>query len=116
KSGKRWNFISGMGMLIGIFAALIQPMGDVDNNYMWIAGSMVIGAVIGYPLAVKVKMTAMPQLVALFNGLGGASATTIGIVEVVKVTSVTPAGSGIVSILSLIIRTIIFTGCVRASD
>ncbi|HLU93246.1 MAG TPA: NAD(P)(+) transhydrogenase (Re/Si-specific) subunit beta [Membranihabitans sp.] len=114
KSAKRGNLISGMGMLIGIFAALIQPMGDVDNNYMWIAGSMVIGAVIGYPLAVKVKMTAMPQLVALFNGLGGASATTIGIVEVVKVTSETPAGSVIVSILALIIGAITFTGSVLA--
>src|SRR5690606_35021694 len=78
------------------------------------AGSMVIGAVIGYPLAVKVKMTAMPQLVALFNGLGGASATTIGIVEVVKVTSETPAGSVIVSILALIIGAITFTGSVLA--
>lgn len=114
KSAKRGNIISGIGMLIGIFAALIQPMDGANNNYIWIAASLMFGAVIGYPLALKVKMTAMPQLVALFNGLGGASATTIGIVEMVKVTSATPSGSVIVSILALIIGAITFTGSVLA--
>src|SRR5690606_18270020 len=69
---------------------------------------------IGYPMASRVKMTSMPQLVAIFNGLGGASATTIGIVEMVKVTPATAAGSVIVSILALIIGSITFTGSVLA--
>lgn len=114
KSAKKGNLISLAGMLIGIFGALIQPLGEVDNNYVWIAGAMFLGAVIGWPLAQKVKMTAMPQLVAMFNGLGGASATTIGIVELMNVTSVTPAGSVAISILALIIGAISFTGSILA--
>src|SRR5680860_1276091 len=114
KSAKKGNLISLAGMLIGILGALIQPLGEVDNNYLWIAVSMLVGAVIGWPLAQRVKMTAMPQLVAMFNGLGGASATTLGIVELMKVTSATPGGSIAVSILALIIGGISFTGSVLA--
>ena len=114
KSAKRGNLISLAGMLIGIVGALIQPLGEVDNNYTWIAGSMIIGGVIGWPLAMRVKMTAMPQLVAMFNGLGGASATTLGIVELIKVTSATPGGSIAVSVLALIIGAISFTGSILA--
>ena len=114
KTAKRGNLISLVGMILGLIGALIHPLGEVDNNYTWIAGSMVIGAAIGWPLAQRVQMTAMPQLVAMFNGLGGASATTLGIVELVKVTSDTPAGSVAVSILALIIGGISFTGSILA--
>ncbi len=116
QSAKQGNLISMGGMLIGIIGALTQPLGEVDNNYLWIIASMLIGTVIGWPLAQRVKMTAMPQLVAMFNGLGGASATTLGIVELMKVnvTSETPGGSIAVSILALIIGGISFTGSVLA--
>lgn len=114
KSAKLGNLISLAGMLIGILGALIQPLGEVDNNYVWILVSMLLGTIIGWPLAQRVKMTAMPQLVAMFNGLGGASATTLGVVELMKVSSETPGGSIAVSILALIIGGISFTGSVLA--
>lgn len=114
KSAKRGNLLSMVAMLIGLLGALIQPLGEVDNNYIWIVVSLLIGSSIGYPMAVRVQMTAMPQLVAMFNGLGGASATTLGIVELSKVTSNTPGGSVVVSVLALVIGAISFTGSVLA--
>lgn len=116
KTAASGNLISLGGMVIGLVGALIQPVDGVaaGNNYGWILGSIVVGGAVGWPMAQRVKMTAMPQLVAIFNGLGGASATTIGIVELIKVTSVTPGGSIIVSVLALVIGAVSFTGSVLA--
>lgn len=116
KTAASGNLISLAGMVIGLIGALIQPVegGAAGNNYGWILGSIVVGGAVGWPMAQRVKMTAMPQLVAVFNGLGGASATTIGIVELIKVTSVTPGGSIIVSVLALVIGAVSFTGSILA--
>lgn len=116
KTAASGNLISLAGMVIGLVGALIQPVDGVaaGNNYGWILGSIVVGGAVGWPMAQRVKMTAMPQLVAIFNGLGGASATTIGIVELIKVTSVTPGGSIIVSVLALVIGAVSFTGSILA--
>lgn len=120
RTAAKGNMISMVGMIVGLLGALIQPLGESggevagNGNYGWIIGSLIIGGAIGLPMAQRVKMTAMPQLVAIFNGLGGASATTIGIVELIKVTSVTPAGSIVVSVLALVIGGVSFTGSVLA--
>lgn len=114
KTAKNGNFISLVGMILGLIGAMIQPLDNGDNNYIWIIGAMIVGGAIGLPLAQKVKMTAMPQLVAMFNGLGGASATTIGVVELININNQTPVGAKVVSILALIIGAISFTGSVLA--
>src|SRR5699024_6697159 len=109
------NLISLAGMVFGLLGALLQPLeGAGENNYAWIVGSLVMGGVIGWPIAQRVTMAAMLPLGAMFNGLGGASATTIGIVVLIKVTSVTPGGSIIVSVLALVIGAVSFTGSVLA--
>ena len=51
------------------------------GNYAWIFGGLAIGGVIGTFAAKKVKMTAMPEMVSMFNGMGGACAALISIVE-----------------------------------
>ena len=51
------------------------------HNYGWIFGGLVIGGIIGALAAKKVKMTAMPEMVSMFNGMGGACAALISIVE-----------------------------------
>jgi len=74
-TARKGNTYAAIGMGLAIIAALIQPVSNNgNNNYGWIAGGMVLGALIGYPAAKKIKMTAMPQMVSVFNGLGGACA------------------------------------------
>jgi NAD(P) transhydrogenase subunit beta len=65
-------------MALGLVATLCQP--EVDR-YWVIAIAVAIGAVLGVPAAQKVKMTAMPQMVALFNGVGGGCVALIGLSE-----------------------------------
>lgn len=114
KTAKQGNVISLVGMVLGLVGSLIQPLPTGDNNFVWIIGSIIIGSIIGLPLAQKVKMTAMPQLVAMFNGLGGASATTIGVVEILNINAQSPFGAKLVSVLALLIGSISFTGSVLA--
>ncbi|MGH9062586.1 MAG: NAD(P)(+) transhydrogenase (Re/Si-specific) subunit beta [Acidimicrobiales bacterium] len=73
------------GNLIGV-AGMVIAVGLTFANqrigHDWIIGAgMVIGAVIGVPAARKVKMTAMPQMVAMFNGVGGGAAALVSVVE-----------------------------------
>ncbi len=64
----RGNRIAAVGMVIAIVATLLQP---TEGNWGLIALGIAIGIAVGVPAARQVKMTAMPQMVALFNGVGG---------------------------------------------
>ncbi|MGN6264572.1 MAG: NAD(P)(+) transhydrogenase (Re/Si-specific) subunit beta [Ginsengibacter sp.] len=77
------NLIAAGGMIIAIFATifLYKFNGKSLGNYPWIFSAMIIGCIIGWLVAKKVKMTAMPELVSFFNGMGGACAALISIVE-----------------------------------
>jgi NAD(P) transhydrogenase subunit beta len=72
------NRIAAVGMLIAIIATLVDKR---VASFGAIAVAMVIGAVIGAVGARKVKMTAMPQMVALFNGVGGGAAALVAAAE-----------------------------------
>jgi len=82
-TARKGNLVSAAGMGIAILGTLFlyQPDGKTFHNYGWIAGALVIGAVIGSVAARKVKMTAMPEMVSIFNGMGGLCAALISIVE-----------------------------------
>ncbi|MBP6456427.1 MAG: NAD(P)(+) transhydrogenase (Re/Si-specific) subunit beta [Chitinophagaceae bacterium] len=78
------NRIAAGGMLIAILATIFlytDKEGQHLGNYIWIFGGLIIGSVIGTLMAKRVQMTAMPQMVSLFNGMGGACAAIISIVE-----------------------------------
>lgn len=62
------NWLAAIGMAFGVVVALVS--GQVVG-YIYIAVGILLGAIIGGVVAVKIKMKSMPQLVALFNGLGG---------------------------------------------
>lgn len=88
-SARKGNLFAAFGMTVAIIGTIIlheniDPETGVVNrigNLSFIFGAIVIGTVIGYIAAMRVKMTAMPQMVSLFNGMGGACAALIGLVE-----------------------------------
>ncbi|HEY5969799.1 MAG TPA: NAD(P)(+) transhydrogenase (Re/Si-specific) subunit beta [Chitinophagaceae bacterium] len=83
-SARKGNIFAGIGMLFAIFGTIFlfkDERGAGLKNYGWIFGGLLIGTVVGVIMAKKVKMTAMPEMVSLFNGLGGASAALISIIE-----------------------------------
>jgi len=71
-TARRGNMIAAVGMSIAILATLIYPFSGAANNYLWIAVAMIVGGSIGWVVSKRVQMTAMPQMVSIFNGLGGA--------------------------------------------
>jgi NAD(P) transhydrogenase subunit beta len=83
KTARKGNLVAAFGMTIAIFGTifLYESEGKKLGNYIWIFAALAIGSIIGWLSAKKVKMTAMPEMVSLFNGMGGACAMLIGIVE-----------------------------------
>jgi NAD(P) transhydrogenase subunit beta len=123
-SARKGNLIAAAGMIIAIFGTifLYESEGKKLGNYAWIFGGLLIGTIIGTLSAKKVKMTAMPEMVSLFNGMGGACAALISMVEfnhlqhqqfIVNGTSV-GGGTLLAIVLGLIIGTISFAGSMVA--
>jgi NAD(P) transhydrogenase subunit beta len=121
-SARRGNLIAAFGMAVAIFATIFlyrNGEGARLHNYGWIFGGLAIGTIVGTMVAKKVKMTAMPEMVSMFNGMGGACAMLISIVEFNHIVNgdVIPEGSkGIVFIIliGLIIGTVSFAGSMIA--
>jgi NAD(P) transhydrogenase subunit beta len=78
RTAVRGNLIAAGGMALALFGTLLDPrIGD----WILIVAGVAIGTAIGVPAARSVKMTAMPQMVALFNGVGGGAVALISLVE-----------------------------------
>jgi len=78
RTAVRGNIIAAVGMAIAVIATLLTP--GLGNWWLILLG-VAIGAAVGVPAARRVKMTAMPQMVALFNGVGGGAIALIAWVE-----------------------------------
>lgn len=84
ESARKGNLVAAAGMTIAILGTIFLYRNDEGNrlhNHGWIFGGIAIGGIIGTLAAKKVKMTAMPEMVSLFNGMGGACAALISLVE-----------------------------------
>ena len=79
KTAVRGNYIAAVGMLLAIVATLIDIRDT--GNWIIIAAGLIVGVVLGVPPALRTKMTAMPQLVAMFNGVGGGTVALIAWAE-----------------------------------
>jgi NAD(P) transhydrogenase subunit beta len=82
-TARKGNAVAAAGMALAIVGTifLYNEEGETLGNYGWIFAGLAIGSVIGTLAARRVKMTAMPEMVSLFNGMGGACAALISIVE-----------------------------------
>ena len=113
-TARQGNFLAAIGMLIAIIATLIN---QEILSYGLIAVALVIGSIIGLVSAQKVPMTAMPQMVAIFNGLGGAASALIAMGEYWRLLQ---SGENIafdsilIAILGILIGGVTFTGSVLA--
>ncbi|MDF1559370.1 MAG: NAD(P)(+) transhydrogenase (Re/Si-specific) subunit beta [Bacteroidales bacterium] len=121
-TARRGNIIAAIGMILAIAATILfhQKDGAPIGNIGWIIGAMIIGTAIGWIIAVKVKMTAMPQLVSFFNGMGGAAAALISMMEFPHISSELIARTGMANghvlaiLLGLVIGSVSWAGSMIA--
>ena len=84
KTAVRGNWIAAAGMGIAVLATLIKVRDTAPINWILIVAGLALGVILGVPPAKKTKMTAMPQLVALFNGVGGGTVALIAWAEFIE--------------------------------
>jgi proton-translocating NAD(P)+ transhydrogenase subunit beta len=112
KTAVRGNWIAAVGMAIAVVATLLQ----VQHNWLLIVVGLVIGTALGVPSARQVKMTAMPQMVALFNGVGGGAVALIAWSEfrTTEGFSAEPTHVVVASLFAAIVGSISFWGSLIA--
>lgn len=113
KTARRGNLIGAAGMTIAILGTIFLHKGVVSTTvYGLIFGAIGLGTVIGWLTAKRVQMTKMPELVSMFNGMGGACAALIGLMEYQH--NMGSTGALIAIIAGLVIGSISFSGSVIA--
>jgi NAD(P) transhydrogenase subunit beta len=82
ETARKGNLIAAFGMTLAILGTIFLNQREVPLVIYYLIGTaIIIGSIIGWSVARKVGMTKMPELVSLFNGMGGASAAIIGLIE-----------------------------------
>ena len=118
KTARNGNLIGAAGMTLAILGTIFLHQGETPVMiFGMIFGAIAIGTVIGWVTAKKVQMTKMPELVSMFNGMGGACAALISLIEfnhVVESHQPATTGTMIAIIAGLIIGTISFSGSIIA--
>jgi H+-translocating NAD(P) transhydrogenase subunit beta len=114
RTAPRGNWIAATGMAVAIVATLLVR-GVV--GYGTILAGMVVGSAIGGVLAVRIQMTAMPQMVALLNGFGGGASALVATAELLGYSRADTEPTGVVPLaitLGVLIGGITFTGSLVA--
>ncbi|MEY3560765.1 MAG: hypothetical protein RIS12_1198, partial [Bacteroidota bacterium] len=131
-TARNGNRVAAIGMTLAILGTifLYEEDGARLGNYAWIFGGILIGTITGTLAAKRVKMTAMPEMVSLFNGMGGACAALISLVEFDHLAHLDPIMAGVllmsaggasavkgfllIVVLGLIIGSVSFAGSIIA--
>ncbi len=112
RTARYGNLVGVAGMVLAIvFTFLAQ-----DPGHDWVIGAgMGLGALVAVPMARKVPMTAMPQMVAIFNGVGGLAAAVISLAEYLHdLPSGVPAQKGVPIVFALVVGCVSFAGSMLA--
>ena len=107
KTARSGNFIASLGMLIAIITTLVS---NSTVNLELVAVGIIIGSVIGAFFAIRVEMTQMPQMVAIFNGFGGIASALIAAAEFLNPSEPLLSFSIATISLSVFVGTLTFTG------
>ena len=110
KTARRGNLLGALGATIAIALVFFQ-LEEIENLW-WILGAIGFGLVVGIPAARKVQMTNMPQLVALFNGVGGGAAALVAIVEYLKHGTDMSLAFLIFTVFTVIVGCVSFSGSI----
>jgi NAD(P) transhydrogenase subunit beta len=115
-SARKGNLVAAAGMGIAVFGTLFLSKEGfhVINNIGLIFGAIAIGTIIGWMMARRVKMTSMPEMVSLFNGMGGLCAALISIIEWRGHSGAMELSHYLPIVAGLIIGTVSFTGSMIA--
>ncbi|MCS6884928.1 MAG: NAD(P)(+) transhydrogenase (Re/Si-specific) subunit beta [Acidobacteriota bacterium] len=111
RTARNGNFLSSLGMLIAILVTLFDKH---VLSFQWILVGMLVGGAIGAVMALKVEMTAMPQMVGLLNGFGGGASALVALSEYYRSGFNTQLETIISIMLSLIIGSVTFSGSLIA--
>ena len=114
RTARRGNLLGAAGATIATLAVFFYSSdGELPlNNLGWILGAIAFGLIIGVPVARRVQMTAMPQLVALFNGVGGGAAALVAIVEYLKLGQSASTTVVIATVFTVIVGSTSFSGSI----
>ena len=111
KSARRGNMIGAIGAFVATDLVFFAP-GMTHNHKWWILGAIAFGVLVGVPAARKIQMTQMPQLVALFNGVGGGAAALVAIVEYLKLGATATTAELLATVFTVIVGCISFSGSI----
>ena len=115
KTARRGNIIGAIGATIATVVVFFYSKEGESlplNNLGWILGAIAVGVIIGVPAARKVQMTQMPQLVALFNGVGGGAAALVAIVEYLNLGDTASTPVVIATVFTVIVGCVSFSGSI----
>ena len=115
RTAVRGNLTGAVGMLLAVAVTLIDQR---IISYEWIIAGVVVGGLIGLMFAIKIQMTAMPQMVALFNGFGGIASVLVAGAALIESGLIDMGGSMtqlvVATVVSGIIGSVTFTGSLIA--
>lgn len=111
RTARRGNLLGALGAGIATVLVFFRSENE-GKNLPLILGAIALGTLIGVPAARRVQMTAMPQLVALFNGVGGGAAALVAIVEYMKLGADASTGAVIATVFTVVIGCVSFSGSI----
>lgn len=103
RTAVRGNLMGSMGMLLAIVVTLLHK----GLSFELIIAGFIVGGLAGVILAIKIEMTAMPQLVALFNGFGGGASILVAGAELLRLNATSGDPAGLQSLIAIVLSGII---------